>query len=159
MRESAPTGSRARQAPSESSRDRGAGRGCGCRPGKGARHLAPYKHYTAHFDESKAGKCNLMLDPNARRAQSSAARMTDFETHPDRYVHWKLAIEGAIARLDMAVVEDRPHRPGYRLKLNSYDLGVDIELADVVQRLRFEHPEVKVVVVSSTRSNIFCAGA
>src|SRR4029079_5595355 len=85
--------------------------------------------------------------------------MTDFETHPDRYVHWKLSIEGPVARLLMAVVEERPHRPGYRLKLNSYDLGVDIELADAVQRLRFEHPEVKVVVVSSALPNIFCAGA
>jgi benzoyl-CoA-dihydrodiol lyase len=87
--------------------------------------------------------------------------MTDFETHPDRYVHWKLSVSGAIARLVMAVVEERPHRPGatYRLKLNSYDLGVDIELADAVQRLRFEHPEVKVVVVSSALGNVFCAGA
>jgi benzoyl-CoA-dihydrodiol lyase len=85
--------------------------------------------------------------------------MTDFETHPDRYVHWKLSVDGAVARLNMAVVEDKPHRPGYRLKLNSYDLGVDIELADVVQRLRFEHPAVKVVVLSSAYNNIFCAGA
>ena len=85
--------------------------------------------------------------------------MTDFETHPDRYVHWKLSVDGAIATLKMDVAEERPHRPGYRLKLNSYDLGVDIELADAVQRLRFEHPEVKVVVVTSAKSNIFCAGA
>src|SRR5262245_833364 len=85
--------------------------------------------------------------------------MTDFETHPDRYVHWKLSVEGPVARLRMAVTEDRPLRAGYRLKLNSYDLGVDIELADAVQRLRFEHPEVKAVVVSSALSNIFCAGA
>src|SRR5262245_44906084 len=85
--------------------------------------------------------------------------MTDFETHPDRYVHWKLSVEGDRARLFMAVVEEKPHRPGYRLKLNSYDLGVDIELADAVQRLRFEHPEVKVVVVSSALPNVFCAGA
>jgi benzoyl-CoA-dihydrodiol lyase len=85
--------------------------------------------------------------------------MTDFETHPDRYVHWKLSVDGPIARLVMAVVEDRPHKPGYRLKLNSYDLGVDIELADAVQRLRFEHPGVKVVVVTSGLPNVFCAGA
>src|SRR4051812_13754831 len=89
--------------------------------------------------------------------------MTDFETHPDRYVHWKLSVEGssegAIARLLMSVTEDRPHRPGYRLKLNSYDLSVDIELADATQRLRFEHPEVSVVVVSSALPNVFCAGA
>ncbi len=85
--------------------------------------------------------------------------MTDFETHPDRYTHWKLTASGAVARLVMAVAEDKPHRPGYRLKLNSYDLGVDIELADVVQRLRFEHPAVKVVVVTSALNNVFCAGA
>jgi benzoyl-CoA-dihydrodiol lyase len=85
--------------------------------------------------------------------------MTDFETHPDRYVHWKLAVDGAVARLVLAVQEERPHTPGYRLKLNSYDLGVDIELADAVQRLRFEHPQVKAVVVTSGLPNVFCAGA
>lgn len=87
--------------------------------------------------------------------------MTDFETHPDRYIHWKLSVDGPIARLVMAVAEDRPHRAGatYRLKLNSYDLGVDIELADAVQRLRFEHPGVKAVVVTSALGNVFCAGA
>ena len=66
-----------------------------------------------------------------------------FETHPDRYRHWKLSFEGPVARLAMAVREDAGLRPGYQLKLNSYDLGVDIELADAVQRLRFEHPEVR----------------
>jgi benzoyl-CoA-dihydrodiol lyase len=85
--------------------------------------------------------------------------MTDFETDPGRYVHWKLDIQGAVARLALNVVEDRPFRDGYRLKLNSYDLGVDIELADVVQRLRFEHPGVKVVVLTSANPRIFCAGA
>lgn len=87
--------------------------------------------------------------------------MTDFETHPDRYMHWKLQIEGPVARLLMDVNEDRPHREGvdYTLKLNSYDIGVDIELADAVQRLRFEHPEVKVVVVGSNNDQVFCAGA
>ena len=88
--------------------------------------------------------------------------MTDFETHPDRYAHWKLTFEGEggqVARLAMQVSEEKPHRPGYRLKLNSYDLSVDIELCDVVQRLRFEHPEVKCVVVTSGLGTIFCAGA
>jgi benzoyl-CoA-dihydrodiol lyase len=85
--------------------------------------------------------------------------MTNFESHPDRYVHWKLSVDGAIARLLLDVQEEKPHRDGYRLKLNSYDLGVDIELADVVQRLRFEQPQVKVVVLSSANSRIFCAGA
>jgi benzoyl-CoA-dihydrodiol lyase len=85
--------------------------------------------------------------------------MTDFETHPDRYLHWKLQVEGPVARLLMSVEEDKPYGEGYRLKLNSYDLGVDIELADAVQRLRFEHPEVKVVVVTSDNPQVFCAGA
>jgi benzoyl-CoA-dihydrodiol lyase len=82
-----------------------------------------------------------------------------FETHPERYRHWRLRLDGPIAHLGMQVQEDGGIRPGYTLKLNSYDLGVDIELADAVQRLRFEHPEVKVVVVESLRERIFCAGA
>lgn len=81
-----------------------------------------------------------------------------FETEPGRYRHWKLSFDGAIARVAMDVVEDAPLRPGYSLKLNSYDLGVDIELADIVQRLRFEHPEVKAVIVTSAQPRIFCAG-
>jgi benzoyl-CoA-dihydrodiol lyase len=82
-----------------------------------------------------------------------------FETHPSRYVHWKLEVEAPIARLLMDVEEDRGLRPGYPLKLNSYDLGVDIELADAIQRLRFEHPEVRVVVVTSGKDRVFCSGA
>ena len=83
----------------------------------------------------------------------------DFQTHPDRYRHWKLATSGAIARLRMDVSEGAGAFPGYELKLNSYDIGVDIELYDAVQRLRFEHPEVKTVVVSSGKPTMFCAGA
>ena len=82
-----------------------------------------------------------------------------FETHPSRYRHWKLSVDGAIARLDMAVREDEPLVPGYPLKLNSYDLGVDIELCDAVQRLRFGHPQVRVVILGSGRDRVFCAGA
>jgi benzoyl-CoA-dihydrodiol lyase len=82
-----------------------------------------------------------------------------FETHPDRYRHWKLAFDGEVARLSMDVQEDDGLRDGYTLKLNSYDLGVDLELADAVQRLRFEHPEVRVVVITSLKEKIFCAGA
>src|SRR4051794_32051722 len=82
-----------------------------------------------------------------------------FDTHPTRYKHFKLSTEGSVARLVMDVVEDEPMRPGYVLKLNSYDLGVDIELADAVERLRFEHPEVRAVVVTSGQPKIFCAGA
>jgi benzoyl-CoA-dihydrodiol lyase len=82
-----------------------------------------------------------------------------FETDPSRYVHWRLTLEPPLARLAMDVQEDRPLRPGYPLKTNSYDLGVDIELADAIQRLRFTHPEVRVVVVSSAKDRIFCSGA
>lgn len=85
--------------------------------------------------------------------------MINFETTPEQYHHWKLKIDGKIATLSMDVQEDRTLAEGYKLKLNSYDLGVDIELADAVQRLRFEHPEVKVVVVTSLKPRIFCAGA
>ena len=83
----------------------------------------------------------------------------DFQTHPDSYRHWKLTTSGAIANLDMDVSEDGAVFPGYELKLNSYDIGVDIELYDAIQRLRFEHPEVKTVVVSSNKPTMFCAGA
>jgi benzoyl-CoA-dihydrodiol lyase len=82
-----------------------------------------------------------------------------FETHPDRYRHWKLAVDGGVATLSMDVQEDAGLRPDYRLKLNSYDLGVDIELADAIQRLRFEHPEVHAVIITSLKERVFCAGA
>lgn len=82
-----------------------------------------------------------------------------FETHPDRYKHWKLAVDGDRATLTMAVQEDQGLRPGYQLKLNSYDLGVDIELQDAIQRLRFEHPAVRSVVVTGGLDRVFCAGA
>jgi len=85
--------------------------------------------------------------------------MINFQTSPDQYHHWKLNIAGAVATLSMDVQEDETLAEGYKLKLNSYDLGVDIELADAVQRIRFEHPEVKVVVVTSLKPRIFCAGA
>src|SRR5215210_1794562 len=85
--------------------------------------------------------------------------MINFETSPERYRHWKLEVEGAVATLSMDVQEDETLAEGYKLKLNSYDLGVDIELADAVQRLRFEHPEVVCVVVKSLKPRIFCAGA
>jgi benzoyl-CoA-dihydrodiol lyase len=85
--------------------------------------------------------------------------MINFETSPEAYRHWKLETDGAVATLSMDVQEDATVGSGYKLKLNSYDLGVDIELADAVQRLRFEHPEVRVVVVRSLKPRIFCAGA
>ena len=84
-----------------------------------------------------------------------------FETHPGRYNHWKLDIDPAASRADltMAVDGDHPLRPGYELKLNSYDLSVDIELADAIERIRFEHPEVRTVVVSADLDRVFCSGA
>jgi benzoyl-CoA-dihydrodiol lyase len=85
--------------------------------------------------------------------------MIDFQTEPARYRHWKLGFDGAIATLTMDVDAGAPLLGGYELKLNSYDLGVDIELADAVQRLRFEHPEVRCVVLRSAKDGVFCAGA
>src|SRR3954463_6100415 len=85
--------------------------------------------------------------------------MITFDTRPDRYQHWKLSFDGPIATLSMDVREDAGLSPDYKLKLNSYDLAVDIELADAIQRLRFEHPEVQTVIVTSLKERIFCAGA
>ena len=85
--------------------------------------------------------------------------MIDFQTNPEKYRHWKLSFDGNVAYLDMDVDENGGLVPGYELKMNSYDLGVDIELYDAVQRLRFEHPEVGSVVMRSAKERIFCAGA
>ena len=83
----------------------------------------------------------------------------DFQTDPSKYCHWRLEYEGAIARLYLDVNENSALFEGYELKLNSYDLGVDIELADIVQRLRFEHPEIGAVILKSNKDRVFCAGA
>ncbi len=85
--------------------------------------------------------------------------LVDYQTRPDQYDHWRLACDGPVATLTLDVKEDRGLRPGYKLKLNSYDLGVDIELYDALQRIRFEHPEVRTVVITSARDRIFCSGA
>jgi benzoyl-CoA-dihydrodiol lyase len=85
--------------------------------------------------------------------------MISFDTQPDRYHHWKLGCDGPVATLTLDIAEDKPLVPGYKLKLNSYDLGVDIELADALNRIRFEHPEVKAVVITSGKSRMFCSGA
>jgi benzoyl-CoA-dihydrodiol lyase len=85
--------------------------------------------------------------------------MINFHTSPEQYKHWRLTFEGPVAKLSMDVQEDQTLAEGYKLKLNSYDLGVDIELADAIQRIRFEHPEVRAVVVTSLKPRIFCAGA
>ena len=85
--------------------------------------------------------------------------MITYDTDPSRYAHWRLAFDGPIATLTLDIQEDRGIKPGYKLKLNSYDLGVDMELHDAVQRIRFEHPEVKCVVITSGKSRMFCSGA
>jgi benzoyl-CoA-dihydrodiol lyase len=89
----------------------------------------------------------------------SADHRVDYRTEPARYKHWKLSFDGPVATLAMDVVEDGGIREGYKLKLNSYDLGVDIELHDALQRIRFEHPEVRSVVLTSNKERIFCSGA
>jgi benzoyl-CoA-dihydrodiol lyase len=96
---------------------------------------------------------------DADRMLAGGATYIDFQTNPSRYRHWKLAVDGDVATLTMDVDENGGLFEGYQLKLNSYDLGVDIELADAVQRLRFEHPDVKVVVMRSGKNRVFCAGA
>ena len=87
------------------------------------------------------------------------AERVDYQTDPSAYKHWKLTFDGPVATLQMDVKEDLGLRPGYKLKLNSYDLGVDIELHDALQRIRFEHPDIRSVILSSAKNRIFCAGA
>src|ERR1700733_678156 len=90
---------------------------------------------------------------------NSVSAFVDFQTWPSRYRHWKLSIEDRVATLAMDVQEDAGIRPGYKLKLNSYDLGVDMELHDALQRIRFEHPNVAAVVLASSKPRVFCSGA
>jgi len=101
---------------------------------------------------------------DAATAMTEPARLThpapvDYRTDPSRYRHWKLSFDGPLATLAMDVDENAGLRPGYTLKLNSYDLGVDIELHDAVNRIRFEHPEVRTVIIASARDRVFCSGA
>ena len=93
------------------------------------------------------------------QATSDAPTLITYDRAPETYVHWRMKVDGQVATLSMDVDEERGLKPGYRLKLNSYDLGVDIELADALQRIRFEHPEVKVVVITSAKERMFCSGA
>src|SRR3954466_14804675 len=95
----------------------------------------------------------LAIDPEKQ------TQFVDFQTHPSHYQHWQLKFDGSIATLMMDTKEDGGIRPGYKLKLNSYDLGVDIELHDALQRVRFEHPKVGAVILASRKDRVFCAGA
>ena len=92
-------------------------------------------------------------------ASTPTSPIVDYQTHPDRYRHYKVTYDGPVATLAIDIDEDAGIRPGYKLKLNSYDLGVDIELYDAIQRIRFEHPEVRTVVLTSAKDRIFCSGA
>src|SRR5437764_630527 len=96
---------------------------------------------------------------DAERKLSNGAGRIDFAAEPARYRHWKLKVDGEVATVLMDVDENAPLFEGYQLKLNSYDLGVDIELADALERLRFEHPAVKVILLRSGKPRVFCAGA
>jgi len=99
------------------------------------------------------------VDVVATQESQAKHETVDFQTDPSRYKHWRLAFDGPVATLTMDVAEDGGIRPGYKLKLNSYDLGVDIELHDALQRIRFEHPEIRSVIISSAKNRIFCSGA
>ncbi|HEV2287860.1 MAG TPA: 2,3-epoxybenzoyl-CoA dihydrolase [Candidatus Acidoferrales bacterium] len=99
------------------------------------------------------------MDAVASQQHLSALDAPDYQTDPSRYKHWKLSFDGPVATLTMDVAEDGGIRPGYKLKLNSYDLGVDIELHDALQRIRFEHPEIRSVIISSAKNRVFCSGA
>ena len=90
---------------------------------------------------------------------STAAPRVDYQIAPSQYRHWSYSTEGSVATLTLDIDENAGLRPGYKLKLNSYDLGVDIELNDAVNRIRFEHPEVRSVIVTSAKDRIFCSGA
>jgi benzoyl-CoA-dihydrodiol lyase len=99
------------------------------------------------------------VDVAATQEAQRTAPAIDFRTDPSRYKHWRLTFDGPVATLTMDVAEEGGIRPGYKLKLNSYDLGVDIELHDALQRIRFEHPEIRSVIIASAKNRIFCSGA
>ena len=99
------------------------------------------------------------MDVAATQEAQPTAAAVDFRIDPSRYKHWRLSFDGPVATLTMDVAEDGGIRPGYKLKLNSYDLGVDIELHDALQRIRFEHPEIRSVIIASAKNRIFCSGA
>ncbi len=110
-----------------------------------------------HEDQAAATQAPV-ADTDTLRTPPLAVRVS-FDTEPGRYRHWRLSVDGPVATLTLDVAEDGGLAGGYELKMNSYDLGVDIELHDAVQRLRFEHPEVRAVVMTSGKDRMFCAGA
>jgi benzoyl-CoA-dihydrodiol lyase len=99
------------------------------------------------------------VDVAATEQPQAKVEPPDYRTEPSKYRHWRLTFDGPVATLTMDVSEDGGIRPGYKLKLNSYDLGVDIELHDALQRIRFEHPEIRSVIITSAKSRVFCSGA
>ncbi len=101
----------------------------------------------------------MKIDNTQDLEQTPGNEAVSFDTHPERYKHWKMSVSGTTATLSMDVDEDGGLKPGYKLKLNSYDLGVDIELYDAINRIRFEHPTVKTVVITSAKERMFCSGA
>ncbi|MEL0130522.1 MAG: enoyl-CoA hydratase-related protein, partial [Betaproteobacteria bacterium] len=101
----------------------------------------------------------MKIDNTQDLEQAPGNEAVSFDTHPERYKHWKMSVSGTTATLSMDVDEDGGLKPGYKLKLNSYDLGVDIELYDAINRIRFEHPTVKTVVITSAKERMFCSGA
>src|SRR5919204_4736288 len=98
-------------------------------------------------------------DVNNESAATESEAPVDFRTDPSRYRHWKFDVAGPVATLTMDVDENGGLRSGYKLKLNSYDLGVDIELHDALQRIRFEQPQIGCVVITSAKNRVFCSGA
>ena len=104
--------------------------------------------------------CCTLPGSNREKVQGmETPGMITYDTHPDRYKHWNLAVDGEIATLTLDIQEENGLKPGYKLKLNSYDLGVDMELHDALQRIRFEHPGVRSVVMTSGKERMFCSGA
>src|SRR6185369_7130887 len=99
------------------------------------------------------------MDALEARQSEEQKIFVDYRTDPSRYRHWRMFFDGPVATLAMDVQEDAGIQPGYKLKLNSYDLGVDIELHDALQRIRFEHPEIRSVVLASGKERMFCDGA
>src|SRR5512139_2981115 len=111
-----------------------------------------------HYDACHSNRSGHRSDSLKDVPMSQTPRV-DYQTDPSRYKHWKLRFEGPVATLAADFDENAGLRPGYKLKLNSYDLGVDIELNDALNRIRFEHPQVRTVVVTSARDKVFCSGA